>query len=374
MRNDVNQFRNTLAKMSVVPFALRMGMMMIAILPLVARADHDRDSRYRQTNLVSDQPGVAILQDTNLVNAWGISFSPTSPFWISDNGSGLATLYVVTNEASGMVHVVKRSLEVGIPGEGTPTGQLFNGTPGFHGDLFIFASEDGTISGWNTNLGTTAEILVSRPTAVYKGITLVTDAGGPALLAANFAEATVDKYDANLHLVAQFADSRAPEGYAPFNVRNIHGMVFVSFAKQDAARHDDVAGRGHGLIDVLDPMTGVFHRFVTGSGAGGKLRAINSPWGIAVAPADFGEHSDELLVGNFGSGTIMAFDEQGGFHGLLEGLHHRPVVIDGLWALTFGNGANAGDRNTLFFTAGPNDEHHGLFGSLEPLQAKEDKH
>ncbi len=341
---------------------------LIAGPALADKGDHDRDGRYQQTNLVSDQPGMALLQDTNLVNAWGISFSPTSPFWISDNGSGLATLYIVTNDMSHMVHVVKRSLEVAIPGDGTPTGQLFNNTDAFNKDLFIFASEDGTISGWRPALGTDAETLVpGSPDNVYKGITLVTN-GGPMLLAANFRQGTVDAYDGTLKLVGQFADSHAPAGYAPFNVHAMGGMVIVTFAKQDADKHDDVAGPGNGLIDAFNPMTKVFHRLVTGKDAGGKLRDINSPWGVAVAPGSFGEHGDELLVGNFGSGTIMAFDDHGRFDGLLKATDAHPLVIDGLWGLTFGNGGSAGTPDTLFFTAGPDSESHGLFGSIVPVK------
>src|SRR5512140_1487185 len=137
-----------------------------------------RDGAYRQVNLVSDLPGVAMLQDTNLVNAWGISFNPTGPFWVSDNGTGLSTLYAVTNDASGATHVSKLALQVGIPGEGNPTGQVFDGTGSFNGDIFIFASEDGTISGWRGALGTAAEVLATRPGAVYKGITIAETGNG----------------------------------------------------------------------------------------------------------------------------------------------------------------------------------------------------
>ena len=322
-----------------------------------------------QVNLVSDIPGLALVTDTNLVNAWGISFSPTSPFWISDNGTGKATLYAVTNDAQGIVHVAKQGLEVNIPGDGNPTGQLFDGAGHFRGDIFIFASEDGTISGWRPALGTNAEVLVTRSSAVYKGITMASMASGPVLLAANFSEGMVDAYDTNLTLVAQFADPRAPAGYAPFNVTTVAGMIFVTFAKQDEAKHDDVQGRGHGLIDVFNPATQMFHRFATGSDAGGRLQQINSPWGVALAPNTFGEHAGQLLVGNFGSGNISAFDAEGNFRGLLEGTRGVPVVIDGLWALTFGNGGRGGRTDTLYFTAGPDDESHGLFGSLSPLRS-----
>ena len=335
------------------------------------RRAEERFTSYRQVNLVSDQPGLALLQDTNLVNAWGVSFSPTSPFWVSANGTGKATLYSVTNDASGSPQVTKRSLEVSIPGEGNPTGQVFNNTTNFHGDLFIFVSEDGTISGWRSALGTSAEVLATRTNAVYKGVTLASTAGGPVLLAANFSEGTVDVYDGDLKLVGQLSDSRAPDGYAPFNVQSLEGLIFVTFAKQDADKHDDVPGPGHGLIDVLDLHRQRFHRFVTGSDAGGRLRAIDSPWGVALAPGRFGKHSDVLLVGNFGSGTIMAFNERGGFEGFLESDSGTPVVIEGLWALTLGNGGSAGVPGTLYFTAGPGGESHGLLGSLEPVRNHE---
>jgi uncharacterized protein (TIGR03118 family) len=327
---------------------------------------------YHQVNLVADLPGIAMLVDSNLVNAWGISFGPNTPFWISDNGSGLATLYSVTNDMMGMPHVTKQGLEVSIPGEGSPTGQLFNNTTGFHTNLFIFASEDGTISGWRPSLGKAAEVLVMAPKSVYKGITLISNASGPMLLVANFAQATLDAYDGSMKLVGQFSDKNAPDGYAPFNVQSLDGVVFVTFAKQNAAKHDDVPGPGHGLIDIFNPMTGMFHRFTTGTDAGGHNMAIDSPWGLAIPPGNFGEHSDELLVGNFGNGTIMAFDEHGRLDGLLRDAHEKTLVIDGLWALTFGNGTKAGVPGTLYFTAGPDGEHHGLFGSLEP--ARQAKH
>ena len=346
---------------------LAAALLTLASMPASAHDGGDSNGEYQQTNLVSDLPGVAILQDTNLVNAWGMSFSSGSPFWISDNGTGLSSLYSVTNDVDGVVQVAKLALQVSIPGEGNVTGQLFNGTGAFHGDNFIFASEDGTISGWRNALGTTAEVLATRSTAVYKAITLTSSNGQPILLAANFAEGTLDAYGTNLTLLAQFADPTAPAGYAPFNVQSLGGMVFVTFAKQDADKHDDVPGRGHGLIDVFDPQSGTFHRFATGKDAGGKLSEIDSPWGLALSPTNFGPHADQLLVGNFGSGTIMAFDTNGKFRGLLQGRHDLPIVIEGLWGLAFGNGGRAGLPGTLYFTAGPGGESHGLFGSLEPV-------
>jgi uncharacterized protein (TIGR03118 family) len=342
--------------------AIAAVIMMLAAFPASAK-NPNATQHYVQVNLVSDLPGVAQIQDTNLVNAWGVAFSGSSPFWISDNGTGKATLYAVTNDV-----VTRLALVVNIPGEGNPTGQLFNNTTAFHTNVFIFVSEDGTISGWRGALGTNAEVLATVSNAVYKGVALATTSNGPVLLAANFSEGTVDVFNSNVVRIARFTDANAPVGYAPFNVQNIGGLIFVTFAKQDADKEDDVAGPGHGLIDVLNPQTGQFHRFATGTDAGGNLDEIDSPWGLALAPNSFGKHGGELLVGNFGSGTIMAFNAEGDFQGLLKAHIGGPVVIDGLWALTFGNtGSAGGDTDTLFFTAGPDDEAHGLFGALVPF-------
>src|SRR6266853_1095724 len=366
MQNNVNQHTIRISASTrhrlclVIPSML----LLVACMSLPAAG-----GSYQQVNLVSDLPGVALLQDTNLVNAWGVSFSSSSPFWVSDNGTGKATLYAVTNDAQGAVHISKVALEVNIPGEGNPTGQVFNNLGGFHNDVFIFASEDGTISGWRNALGTNAEVLATR-SAVYKGIALTGSSNAPVLLAANFSEATVDAYGwngTNTVLLGQFSDTHAPVGYAPFNVQSVGGMIFVTFAKQDAEKHDDAAGRGHGLIDVLNPNTGAFHRFATGLDAGGTLPFLNSPWGIALAPSTFGNHANQLLVGNFGSGTIIAFDATGRFRGLLQDIEGEPIVIGGLWAITFGNGGRGGVPDTLYFSSGPDGESHGLFGSLAPV-------
>ena len=341
------------------------ALMALACTSAPANDHQEAPDNLQQSNLVSDLPGVALLQDTNLVNAWGMSFSATSPFWINDNGQGVSTLYAVTYDTNGVVSVVKQGLTVTIPGDGTPTGQIFDSAGHFHGDIFLFASEDGTISGWRGALGSAAEVLTNQPNSVYKGLAMSSNAHGPLLLAANFHQGTVDAYDTSMNLVAQFADMHARHGYAPFNVQVIDGMVFVTFAKQDADKHDDVPGRGNGIIDVLNPNTGQFFRFATGKDAGGKLKEINSPWGLALAPSTFGKHAGQLLVGNFGSGTIMTFEADGDFRGLLEGATERPLVIDGLWGLAFGNGGRAGRPGTLYFTAGPNGEGNGLFGALD---------
>ena len=347
------------------------ALLLAALLTTVStsRADeaHGQGSFYQQINLVSDQPNTALVQDTNLVNAWGMSFGPTSPFWVNNAGSGRATLYAITNDALGAPHVAKQSLEVRIPGQGSPTGQVFNNTTNFRGNAFLFVSTDGVISGWRGALGTTAEVLAARSGAAYTGVTILSATNGNSiLLAANFAEGTVDAYDGDVNFISQFSDPDAPAGYAPFNVRAIEGVIYVTFARRDAAPDGDVAGRGRGLINILDLQTLSFHRFITGSDAGGRLRAIDAPWGVAVAPSTFGKHAGQLLVGNFGSGTIMAFDERGHFQGLLKDASRRPIVNNGLWSLVFGSGNRAGVPETLYFTAGPDHETHGLVGSLEP--------
>jgi len=359
---------NTYNRIPTTVFSAILLVTALTVAPGAARAEQNGGNHYRQVNLVSDLPGTAMLLDTNLVNAWGISFGPTSPFWVSANGTGLSMIYSVTY-TNGMVHVAKVPLEVGIPGEGNVTGQVFNGTGDFNQDIFIFASEDGTISGWRPPLGTSAEVLATGTNAVYKGITLAMTAVGPALLAANFSDGTVDVYDTNRTLVAQLRDQNAPSDYSPLNVQVIAGHVFVTFAKHSPGGEDDVAGPGNGIIDVLDTRTGTFHRLATGTDAGGDLKEINSPWGLTLAPQSFGKHAGELLVGNFGSGTIMTFDlRTGKFRGLLKAERGGALVIDGLWGLTTGNGQRAGRSETVYFSAGPDGEAHGLFGSLDPAK------
>ncbi|HST75660.1 MAG TPA: TIGR03118 family protein [Acetobacteraceae bacterium] len=322
---------------------------------------------FQETSLVSDGFVPAATTDPDLINPWGVSFSPTSPFWVSDNGTGLATLY----DGAGM----KRSLVVTIPpasGSGTsaPTGQVFNGVSGgfklSNGApaVFLFASEDGAISGWNPGLGTTAAIAFPPvASAVYKGLAI--DNGGAHLFAANFRSGKVEMYDQDFGLVKSFTDTTLPSGYAPFNARVLNGQLYVTFALQDAAKHDDVAGHGHGFVDVFD-LNGNFVRRLVSNGD------LNSPWGLEIAPSNFGGFAGSLLVGNFGDGTISAYDATtGAFLGVLRDTHFNPLHFGDLWALTLGDGAGAGNPNTLYFTAGLQDEAHGLFGSIEALNVPE---
>lgn len=346
---------------------------------------------YSQTNLVTDdqanlvQSGFAPAQftDPNLVNPWSISYNPTGAFWVSDNGTGVSTLY---NGAGQPFPVPPNSpLVVTIPAPNnspaettaTPTGQVFNGTSDFvvsNGDkaapsLFIFATEDGTISGWNPQVDPTHAFLLkdnSAVGAVYKGLASDNTPSGNFLYGANFHSGTIDIFDKDFNAVGSFADPNAPTGFAPFNIQNLGGKLYVTFAKQDESGKNDVAGSGNGFIDVFDPESHTFTRFASGTAAGGQIRSLNSPWGLAIAPSDFGKFSNDLLVGNFGNGLIDAFDPQtGAFLGKLKDAAGKPVQIDGLWGLAFGNGGQAGKTNELFFTAGINDEQHGLFGKLE---------
>jgi uncharacterized protein (TIGR03118 family) len=205
-------------------------------------------------------------------------------------------------------------------------------------------------------------------------VTLATVGTNTLLLAANFHEGTIDVHASGSTAPTQYRDNTAPAGYAPFNVQNLNGIIFVTFAKQDASAKDDVPGSGRGLIDMFDVNTGTFQRFAAGSRAGGHISQMNSPWGLALAPSTFGQHANQLLVGNFGSGTIMTFDASGRFKGLLERDEDRPVTIDGLWGLTFGaDGGVSGVSTDLYFSAGPNDEQHGLFGVIQAVSANDDE-
>jgi len=319
---------------------------------------------YLQTNLVSNVSGQAAFTDPNLINPWGMAYSATSPFWISDNGTGVSTLY----NGSGS----KQALTVTIPsaaaggGPASPTGQVFNGGAGFNGDRFLFATEDGTIAGWRGALGTTAELVVNNSSlgANYKGLAIGSNGAGTFIYAANFHTGNIDVYDsifAPAALAGSFSDPNLPSGYAPFNIQNLGGKLYVTYAQQDANAQDDVAGAGHGYVDIFDTSGNLQQRLISGG-------VLDSPWGVVLAPADFGEFSNDLLVGNFGNGLINAFDPvTGASLGQLKTAKGMSISIDGLWALGFGNGASAGLSNELFFTAGPNGETDGLFGKLSSV-------
>lgn len=344
---------------------------------------------YIQTNLVADDntklpPALqAAHQDPTLLNSWGIASFPSSPFWINDNGSGISALYLGDGTGVGG-QMAAAAVTVPTPnGTGTsaPTGIVANTSLAFaeknnaQPALFIFATEDGTIAAWNLQDGLptsppshSAELEIDNSTqgctngSVYKGLALGTNSQGAFLYATNFRCGTVDVFGpgkfSQTALSGNFHDSQIPDGFAPFGIANIDGNLVVTYAKQDAAKHDDVAGQGNGFVDVFDTNGNLIERFASG----GKL---NSPWGIAQAPFNFGRFSNDLLIGNFGNGRINAFERDGGFDGQLKDPSHNAIVIDGLWSLIFG-GAVGSDPGTLYFTAGPNHEQDGLFGSLAP--------
>jgi len=322
-----------------------------------------RAERFLVTNLVTDDPSVnpARLTDPLLKNAWGVSATSASPFWVSANGSGLALLYQVNPATNAPTKV---PLEVTIPGDGSVTGQVVNPvSSAFNGDVFLFVSEDGTISGWRGALGTSAETLVTGlPSNVYKGTASADINGHGYLLAANFHAGTIDvlKGDENApDLTGRFTDPNLPAGFAPFGIQRLGDTIYVTYALQDADGRDDVAGDGNGFVSAFDLQGNFLDRV----GSRGKL---NSPWGLAIAPDSFGTFAGDLLVGNFGDGRINVFDPTShDFLGQLSDANGQPIVIDGLWGLMVGNGVAAGDVDKVYFTAGPNDEAHGLFGVIQ---------
>jgi uncharacterized protein (TIGR03118 family) len=319
---------------------------------------------YRQTDLVSDIPGLAAVTDPRLVNPWGIAESAASPFWISDNGSGLSTLYNGSGTPAALV------VTVPVPPGGTPpsapTGQVFNGGTGFSAARFIFATEDGTIAGWSGGTSATLRVDNSAAGAIYKGLAIGNNGSADHLYAANFSAGTIDVYDSQwtpAPLAGNFSDPGLPAGYKPFNIDNIGGHLYVSYALQSG--RDDVAGPGHGYVDVYS-LDGQFEQRLISAGP------LDSPWGMALAPTSFGPFGGDLLVGNFGDGRINAFDPLTGLLlGTLSDENGNPIVNQGLWGITFGNGGNGGSRDILYFTAGiPGSgsvEDHGLFASLSTV-------
>ena len=347
---------------------------------------------YKQTNLVSDIQGLAQnppngQPDTQLVNPWGLAASSTSPWWVSDNNAGVSTLY------SGQG--VKQGLVVNIPSPlngvaGTPTGVVFTGSAGFAfqakgskaGAAFTFVTEDGTVVAWGPaidpqDLPNDAFVVVGKstgPTAtgpVYKGATIAQmTPGGPFFLyVTNIRSGRIEVYDTNFNPVTlpgedasnpAFIDREIPKGFAPFNVQEVNGNLYVTYAKQNATKHDDFDFPGFGFVDKFSPQGKLLQRLENGPW-------LDAPWGVALAPANFGFFSNHLLIGNAGSGEIAVYDaDSGRFVDLLRDASGHAIQNDRLWALRFGNDQGAGPSNWLFFTAGVSDEVHGLFGFFTP--------
>jgi uncharacterized protein (TIGR03118 family) len=330
---------------------------------------------FAQVNLASDLPGLAPSTDPNLVNPWGIAFSPTGPFWFANNGSSVSDLLDGRGQAVPLVVAVPSPAGAG----STPTGVVFNGGTGFvisesgasAPSRFLFGTEDGTISGWTSAVDPFRALLAvdnSSTGAVYKGLALATDPTGRSFLyAADFSHGTIDVFDQDFRPVVRpgsFQDSNLPNGFAPFNVRNINNLLFVAYAHQDETGRNEVAGAGQGFLDVYN-TGGTLVRRLASQGV------LNSPWGLALAPAGFGPFGGALLVGNTGDGRINAFDPtSGSFLGALAGGNGNPIAIPTLWALTFGNDHEGGAPDMLFFTAGVDYEQHGLFGAIQSPQRK----
>ena len=400
---------------SIIRFARSCTMLGLALLifPALTFAQH-----YIQTNLITDAATTApnaLFVDPHLKNPWGLARSNGSPWWVNDNATGVATVYTGTPASGTPALTVTIPGPMGSPADfvSSPTGMVNNGTSDFGGAHFIFVTEDGTISAWSSG---PAAILKAdnsaNPTsadgAVYKGATIGEFQGKLYLYVANFRSGHIEVYDTNFNPVTlpgddndefshfgdwllgnlfgrPFEDVQIPRGFAPFNVQNIGGSLFVTYAKQDQSKHDNLAGAGLGFVDIYTP--------------GGRLEArlqngpwLNAPWGAVWAPRDFGAFSNRVLIGNFGSGQIAVFDGfDGKFIGFMEDPNSNVIKIDGLWALMFGNSAigcpstaptappadvglpkcgASGPYNSLFFTAGPNGEANGLFGTLTPIQAE----
>ncbi len=336
------------------------GLTVAALVVVVPLPAGGAAGGYTQTNLVSDQPGVAQKTDPNLVNAWGMSRGANTPIWVSDNGADVSTLY--NGDVNGSpVNVL--SLVVSIPG-GAPTGQVRNDTTAFHMPgtttpaSFIFIGEDGDLSAWAGGGATAATLIGHTEGAIYKGLAIAHGASGPMLLAANFGANKIDAWDGNFAPVdttGLFSDPTLPAGYAPFNVAEIGGQIFVTYALKGG--EDDIAGPAHGFVDVYTTSGAWVKRFATHG-------VLNSPWGITMAPANFGQFSNDLLIGNFGDGRIHAFDPTTGeVLGTLRGTSGAPLAIDGLWGLITGD-PGAGGVDSVWFAAGPDDESHGLLGTL----------
>lgn len=351
---------------------LRMYAVMIVALALVLSFSTLASAAgYKATNLVADQAGIAPHTDPNLINAWGISFSSTGPFWVTDNNTGLSTLYDTNGVPQSLIVTIP--LPPGMTGTSTPTGTVFNGTTDFvvnNGTKsgvasFLFVTEEGTISGWAPTVdGTNAILAVDNSTLGinYKGMELANNGTGNFLYVANFFDAKVDVYDKNFNkvsLAGSFTDPTLPAGFAPFNVRKLGNNLFVSYAKQNPSKSDAVLGAGLGLVDIFDVNGNFVKRFVTR----GKL---NAPWGLAKAPANFGTFSNAVLVGNLGDGKISAYNPStGAFLGQLSTPAGQAISVNGLWGLTFGNGGSGGMKNVLYFAAGPNGYTHGRFGNIK---------
>jgi uncharacterized protein (TIGR03118 family) len=353
---EVGELLSGSRRRALFALAFMLGVAAIAVTPLWAA----HDNSFTVVPLVSDQPGVAPNTDPNLVNAWGLTSGPTTPWWVSDNGTDKSTLYRGSDGQP-------QALVVNV--HNAPTGTVFNPTTAFQlptggKALFLFDTEEGKVLGWNQAQGTESVVVADlNDGAIYKGLAIADTANGPRLYATDFHNAKVDVFDGSFTYLphAGFVDPNIPAGYGPFGIQTIGDRVFVTYAKQDADAEDDVHGQGLGFVDAYDLAGNLLGRVA-------QHGQLNAPWGLALAPSTFGRFAGDLLVGNFGDGQINAYAELGNGHfehrGELRDSSGKSLSIDGLWALQFGKGGNNGPAGRLFFTAGPDDETHGLFGQI----------
>jgi uncharacterized protein (TIGR03118 family) len=367
--------------------ALAAGLIAVAVpataTAAVAGGASGHENEFRQTNLISDlgNQGAQVV-DPNLKNPWGLAMGPATPLWVANNNSGTATIYTINpggTMAQKLTNMVTLPGGRASTGDGpSPTGQVFNPTSGFvvtskagsGPALFIFSAEAGQISAWSPAAdpfmtgNATAQVEFSSQTAVYKGLAIARTEDHTFLYASNFHDGTVDVFNSRFHKVhldGNFRDPAIPAGYAPFGIQELDGHLYVTYALQNATKHDDVSGPGHGFIDIFTNNGFLIKRLASRG-------ALNSPWGLALAPDGFGPFGDKLIVGNFGDGLINAFGRfSGHFFGHLRSEQGQPIQIDDLWALRFGT-QTTGGTHTLLFSAGINDEQDGLVGSINHVR------
>jgi uncharacterized protein (TIGR03118 family) len=346
--------------------------LLFCVLGISAATTHAINLFYDANYLVADEVAPPAKQDPNLVNAWGIAFNPFGPVWVSNAETGTSTLY------DGDGNLIPLVVTVPAPdgGQGEPTGIVYNGSSGFvvqssglsAPSRFIFATENGSLAAWAPSVNMTQAITVvdnSATGAIYKGLAVSAGGAGGLLYATDFHNNKIDVFDdkfAPVSVVGAFVDPSIPAGYAPFGIQAIHGDIYVTYARQDDEAEDDVRGAGFGYVDVFDPNGQLIRRLISR----GRL---NAPWGLAVSPAGFGIMANRLLVANFGDGKINAYNLVTGTPvGVLRAKNGHPIQIDGLWGLAFGNGYAGQPVNTLFFTAGPEEEEHGAYGRIDVAQ------
>ncbi len=319
--------------------------------------------------LVGDQTVAGVHTDANLVNGWGVAFNPQGFVWVADNGTNKSTLY----DGNGVPQSLVVTIPSGAGGSANPTGTVFNDSTtnfqltsgGVTGTSpFLFAGEGGAISAWSPTVNATQAVIVfdgASAGAEYKGLAILTGSVN-RLYAADFHNKRVDVFDGNFNKITVsggFTDSAIPANYAPFNIQAIAGQLYVAYAETSTGSGDEVDGAGLGYIDVFD-SNGTLVKHLVSNGA------LNAPWGMAMAPANFGAFSNDLLVGNFGDGKINVYDPSTGTKvGTLSKADGSAIVIDGLWGIAFGNGLNSQPANTLFYAAGPSSEAHGVYGRID---------